>query len=293
MCLTYLHISMYADMWGLKGYTEYWGYTVILYIYLTMNISNLIREHWDSICKVLVFTQGQAALPLCLRRNGLLDSLSSLPMLRRIALTTRLRSRLGHVQPQEAAAMPTAICSAPQTFKKSPKHLWETMHCETVALEPLSTSLLGSGFICLPLNECWMTRSSCTQRWPERSEPARELLHGFLNFPEEDGILQELNLLTLVFVCWHVRRSVVSAEARQPREDWWMRVREHEEEVAPINAWDAMRRSWFVCLRQHQINIENIVVQNAGRCNEEANKPNWSSTVALNSIWWLVKEMRL
>lgn len=51
-----------------------------------------------------------------------------------------------------------------------------------------------------------------------------------------------------------------------------MRVREHEEEVALINARDALRRSCFVFLRQHQINVQNIVVQNAGRCNEEANK---------------------
>lgn len=64
-----------------------------------------------------------------------------------------------------------------------------------------------------------MTWSYYTHRGPESLGPGRELLHGFLNFPEEDGILQELNPLTLVLVSRHVLRSVVAAEARQPRED--------------------------------------------------------------------------
>lgn len=38
-----------------------------------------------------------------------------------------LRAILGRVQPQEVAAMPTAVCSSPQICIKSPEHLWEVM----------------------------------------------------------------------------------------------------------------------------------------------------------------------
>lgn len=122
-------------------------------------------------------------------------------MPRQFTSTARLRDVLQHVRLQEAAAMTTAPCSAPKICEK-PKGLWLAMLWEIVTLEPLGTGL-HSEFISLHLNDCCMTRFPCNQRWPERLgldfyDPGWELLYGFLNFPEEYGILQELILLMLL-----------------------------------------------------------------------------------------------
>lgn len=173
---------------------------------------------------------------LCCWWKGWLDSFSTSLVPCRFALTARLRAVLQHLQLQEAAAMPTTACLAPQICEKSPKGLRRAMHWETVTLEPLGAGL-QSEFISKHLNDCCMTRSSCTQRWPERLglgfyDPGWELLYGFLNFPEEDGILQELIPLTVLFFfhyCFFVfTHARCSAEVWQPRQNWWTCVREYE-----------------------------------------------------------------
>lgn len=84
------------------------------------------REHWHSASKVTVFFPPKdrwlwSKACSALWRNALLDSFSSAPLLSRFALTARLRAALGRPESREAAAMPTAACSAPQIFEKSPK----------------------------------------------------------------------------------------------------------------------------------------------------------------------------
>lgn len=109
---------------------------------------------------------------LCCWWKGWLDSLSTSLVPCRFALTARLRAVLQHLQLQEAAAMPTTACLAPQICEKSPKGLWRAMHWETVTLEPLGTGL-RSGFISQHLNDCSMTLLL-------HSEMTSEIRPGFL-----------------------------------------------------------------------------------------------------------------
>lgn len=166
-------------------------------------------------------------------------------MPRQFTSTARLRDVLQHVRLQEAAAMTTAPCSAPKICEK-PKGLWLAMLWEIVTLEPLGTGL-HSEFISLHLNDCCMTRFPCNQRWPERLglgfyDPGWELLYGFLNFPEEYGILQELILLMLLlfFFCLYAR---CSAEVWQPRHTC-------------VREW--IRASFHKCLRHYEKNLHSI-----------------------------------